>query len=146
MDAKVLKCKTHEECLQFAKNAEDRGHPELAQQARVYSLELRAATHSPQSAVELAAYIALYAYEDGLAKKHGMPKKAIRTRGLIEDYGLIEALERAVRRPDDPDGFTVLKVMGLEEYSFERIVVSYPDQFSPVAVKRAKDRLARFSA
>ena len=144
MDEKVLKCKTYAECMSFAKNAEDRGHPELAQQAREYSLELRAMTHSPQSAVELEGYKALYAYEDGLTKKNGRTTPAGRTRELIKEYGLIGAIDRAVNRPDDPEGFTLLKEMKLEAYAFEQIVVRYPDQFSRETVKHAKDRLTRF--
>lgn len=144
MDERVLKCKTHDECLSLAKNAEDRGHPELAQQAREYSLELRAKTHSPQSAIELEGYKALYAYEDGLTKKNGKTTLATYTRKLIDNHGLTGALERAVNRPDDPEGFTLLKEMKLEAYAFEHIVVRYPDQFSAEAVTCAKDRLARF--
>jgi hypothetical protein len=142
MDELVLRCKTHEECLIFAKNATERGHPELAQQARIYSLELRANEHNPKSELERDALKALFAYEDVLTEKNRKTTRASRTREMIDNHGMIGAIERAVNRPDDPEGFTLLKNLGLDEFAFEHIVLRYPDRFSVEAQERAKTRLA----
>ena len=143
MDERVLRCKTHEDCLTFAKNATERGHPELAQQARIYSLRLRANEHKPTSDIERDGLEALYAYEDALTEKNGRTTRATRTREMIENHGLIGAIERAVNRPDDPEGFTLLIDMGLSEFTFEQIVLRYRDQFSREAVQQATARVSR---
>ena len=140
MDKRVLRCKTHEECLIFAKNAIERGHPELAQQARVYSLQLRARSHNPQSDLEREGWEALYAYEDGLTKRNGKTTRANQTREMIDNHGMIGAIERAVNRPEDLIGFTLLESMGLYEYSFEHIVIRHADAFLPNTLERAKER------
>ncbi|WP_276316696.1 hypothetical protein [Halomonas flagellata] len=41
MDARVEKLKTVEECERFARNARERGHPELAQEAQARAVHLK---------------------------------------------------------------------------------------------------------
>lgn len=69
MDNRIKKFKTPKECEIFARNAEERGHPELAAQARKKATELRAEKYGAKTQAEKEALQAIYAYEEVLSKK-----------------------------------------------------------------------------
>lgn len=46
MDPRVAKLKTPKECETFAKNARERGGPQLADEARQRAVQIRAEAHS----------------------------------------------------------------------------------------------------
>ena len=145
MDPRVLRLDTPEACERFAKNATERRRPDLANEARERAIHLRAAAFGPASDAEREALEAVYAYEEVLAKKNGKRTRASRTWQMIERHGIIEAVERAVNRPFETAGYTVLVEMGLLEYAFEAVILRHPARFSEAAVSISRQRMSEWS-
>lgn len=143
MDERVAKLKTPEECMVFAKNVTVRGRPDLALAARKRAVQLRAESFGATSEVERECIEAVFAYEEVLSAKVGHRQPASRTWPMIERYGVIEAVERVVKRKADAMGYTALVKMGLEEYAFEAVILRHPSVFSVEAVAQSKVRLAK---
>ena len=141
MDERVLKLKTPRDCEIFAKNATERGRPDLAQEARQRSVQLKAESYGAKSEAERECLQAVYAYEEVLSAKNGKKTKASRTWQMIKKHGILPAVERAVNRPQETAGYTALLEMGLEDYAFESVVVKYPELFSEEAVARCAERI-----
>ena len=70
--------------------------------------------------------------------------KAFRTWPMIKEHGVIEAVNRVVKRSQETVGYTVLLDMGLDDYSFEAVVVKHPDSFSEDAVKKSQMRISQW--
>ncbi len=68
----------------------------------------------------------------GIMKLQG--KTPNRTLQQIRSRGLIDAAEVSVCRKKPTQGFSVLLDADLEDLSYERIVLEYPDEFSPRAI------------
>lgn len=136
MDDIISKLRTPEECIQFAKKCTD-----LAREARRRAIELRALTHGNSSVVETELWKALYAYEEVLSKKNKRRTPASRTRQMISRYGIVGAAERAVNRRIEAMGYKVLVDMGLQDLTFEAVIVRFPEEFSQQIVKLARSRL-----
>lgn len=146
MDDRVAKLKTPEECAVFAKNVIERGRPDLALAARRRAVQLRAESFGATSEVERECIEAVFAYEEVLSAKRGHRQPASRTWPMIKKYGVIEAVERVVKRDTDPIGYTALVEMGLEELAFEAVILRHPSVFSAEAVARSKERLGEKKA
>ncbi len=125
----------------FAKNVIERGRPDLALEARKRAVQLRSESFGTTSEVERECIEAVYAYEEVLSAKAGRRQSASRTWPMIERHGVIEAVERVVKRKTDALGYTSLVKMGLEEYAFEAVILRHPSAFSAEAVARSKERL-----
>ncbi len=132
---------TPESCEIFAKNANERGRPDLAQAAHRRAVELKADAHGAKTKAEKECLEAVYAYERILTAKNGRNTRASRTWQMIDRHGIIPAVERAVNRPYETAGYAALHDMGLEEYAFEAVIVRYPSLFSDEAVQRSKERI-----
>ena len=145
MDPRVTKLRTPEDCEVFARNCLAKGRPDLAKQARARLVDLRALSHGANTNAEREALAAVYAYEEVLAQRNGKRTRASRTWQMIKRHGVIQAVERAVNRPDETAGYTALVEMGLQDYAFEAIVVKYPTLFSAEAVQRCRTRIAEWS-
>ena len=145
VDPKVSALTSPQECQIFAENAAVRGRPDLAQQARVRAVELRAAAHGAATDAEREALAAIYAYEEVLSARRGRRTRASRTWQMVTRHGLIGAVERAVNRPNVTIGYTALLEMGLHEFAFEAIVLRYPSRFSDEAVERCRRRAAEWA-
>ncbi len=141
MDPRIAKLKSTSECEAFARNALAKNLPELAEQARRRSIDLRADAHAPDSEVERECWRAIYAYEEILASKNGHRQPANRTRQMISKYGLIPAVEKVVARKADASGYTALVDMGLTELAFEAVVLRHREHFSDQAISRSIERL-----
>lgn len=144
MDDIISKLKTPEQCIQLAKNVIER-NPDLAKEARRRAVELRAIAYGSTKRVELELLKALYAYEEVLTEKNKKTTRASRTWQMIKKYGIINAAERAVDRPIEPNGYKVLVQMGMQDLTFESVIVHYPDAFKEEVVARAQDRLQKLS-
>lgn len=144
MDYIIQNPKTPDECIQLAKNVRER-NPELAQKARRRAVELRAISYKPTSKVELELLKALYAYEEVLTEKNKRKTSDSRTWQMIKRHGLIHAAERAVDRKIEPAGYRLLVEMGMQDLTFEAVIVRYPESFSSDVVSRAKERLREIS-
>lgn len=141
MDARVEKLKTVQECERFARNARERGHPELAEEARVRAVQLKSDNHDVRTDVERECLQAVYAYEEAQAKLKGRKFHANRTWQMINRHGIIPAVERAVNRSDETMGYRTLVEMGMGELAFERVILRHPSSFSEAAVSRSRERV-----
>ena len=62
---------------------------------------------------------------------------------MIERHGIIQAVERLVKRKDGTKALRMLVEMGMEDMAFENVVLRHPDWFSNDAVVASKQRLDR---
>ena len=141
MDERIARLDTPEACQRFAKNAEARGHPGLAREARRRATEIRAGQHGAELEVEKEALQAVYAYEEILTQKNGKRTRASRTWQMINRHGILRAIERTVDRESDAAGYLTLVEMDMTDLAFEAVVLRHPDNFSSETVERARQRL-----
>lgn len=113
---------------------------------RRQNIQARALTHNPGNEVERAAVEALYAYEEALSATRGRKTRAARTWPMFEKYGIVAAFQRIVLRHEDTGGYKVLVDMGLEDLTFEQVVLRHREHFSPEAVRVSEERLAKLQA
>ena len=144
MDEKVKNISTPEKCVIFAKNCIEHGRPDLAAQAKERAVQLRAEEYGAETEAEKEALEAVYAYEEVLSAKNGKKTRAGRTWQMITRHGILGAVERAVNRPVETQGYTALTEMGLEDYAFEAVILRHPDLFSPEAIKISKQRMSEW--
>jgi hypothetical protein len=142
MDYRVERLRTPAECAIFAKNATARNHPDLALEAQRKAIYLQASTHATDSAAAAEGFAAVYAYEALLTRKNGKKTRATATWQLVKRHGIIEAVQRSVRRPPAATGELTLRDLGLEDLGFEAVVARHEASFSEEAIKVAKARLA----
>lgn len=140
MDAKVSRLKTPEECVIFGKNVEAK-HPKLAKQARRRAVELRAIAYGAETEVEREALEAIYAVEEIMSHRNGRKTRASRTWQSIQRWGILQTVERVVSRKKPTDGYNALLEMGLDDFTFEAVVLRHPDSFQPKTIEQAKSRV-----
>lgn len=144
LDERIKKLKTPEDCERFAKNAIEHDRIDLAQEARRKAVELRASAYGAISDAELECLEAVYAYEEALSEKNGKKTRASRTWPKIKEQGILPAIEDIVNRKQESVGYTLLRDMGLEDYSFEAVVVKYPELFSEEAIAVSYERIKQW--
>lgn len=140
-DLRVLRLKTPDDCESFARNV-DKTHPELAKQARRRAVELRAARYGAKSDAEREALEAIYAFEEVRSQQTGRRAYASRTWQSIKRNGILPTVERLVSRKVETVGYTALAEAGMEEFTFEAVVLRHPDAFSKEAAEQAKRRIS----
>ncbi|HVC44856.1 MAG TPA: hypothetical protein VND20_08560, partial [Candidatus Binataceae bacterium] len=84
---------------------------------------------------------AVYAYERAMSQARRRNFRANRTWQAIKHRGLTEAVEYTVNRPTISMGFTTLVAMGMEDKTFEAVVLRHPEMFSSHAVERSRLKL-----
>jgi len=129
----VLRIKDPQLCYVFTRNAQRRGHPELALEAYRRAVDLRAEAHETNSEPELAALRAFYAYEEALSYSKGKRTRATGTWQLVNRHGVLPALAKRMQSRNGEDLLPVLKELGMEDYSFEAVYKAYPDAFCTAA-------------
>lgn len=139
-DPLVLRLKTPDECESFARNVQ-KDHPELAKEARRRAVELRAAHYGAKSEAERDALAAIYAFEEVRSQQTGRRAYASRTWQSVKRHGLLPTVERLVSRKTETVGYTALADAGMEDFTFEAVVLRHPDAFSEEAVARAEARI-----
>ena len=139
-DPKVARLKTYEECESFAKNVQEK-YPALAAQARRRGVELRAAAHSANTDAEREALEAVYAVEEVMSHRNGKKTRASRTWQSFARHGILPAVERVVGRAKPTEGYAALLEMGLEDKTFEAVVLRHKELFQPGTVERARSRI-----
>jgi hypothetical protein len=141
MDTRIKNLKSELECSNFEANAVRLNHLDLAKQAKLRLLELKAEAKGAETLVEKEALQAIFAYEQVLSLKHGKPTRAGRTWPMISKHGIIGGVERVVNRPVESAGYTALAEMGLEDFAFEAVILRYPEEFSDSAVQISQRRM-----
>ena len=142
MDPRITKLKSVADCKNFAENAIAKGLPELAEQARKRSVQIRAEIHGATSSVETECLEAVYAYEEVLSAEKGRRQPASRTWQMLKRHGIIPGVERVVTKREVSTGFTALAKMGLMEFAFEAVVLRHQESFSAEAIAISKSRMA----
>lgn len=142
MNPLIARLKTSEDCESFAGNVE-KTHPELAQQARRRAVELRAASYGATTDAEREALQAIFAVEEVLSQKNGKKTRASRTWQSVKKYGIIGTVERVVNRRKETDGYTALRDIGMEDFTFEAVILRHPSLFSEGAISQARSRLSK---
>ncbi|MFK0571845.1 hypothetical protein [Endozoicomonas sp.] len=145
MDERVKRISTPEKCEIFIKNALARDNIELANQARLRAVQLRAEKYGADTLVEKEALEAIFAYETVLSVKNGKKTRATRTWQMIERRGIIEAIERAVNRSSETQGYRALVEMNLGSRSFESVILRHPEVFSDEAIEISKTRVTEWA-
>ena len=146
MDERIKNLDTPKKCEIFANNALNAGREDLAKQAKERAIQLKAETYGAETSAEKEAIKAVYAYEEILSANNGKKTRASRTWPMIQKYGIINAVERAVNRKAETKGYTLLLQMGLEAYAFEAVILRYPDQFSESAVEVSRQRMSEWES
>ena len=141
MDERIKNLDTPKKCEIFANNALTAGREDLAKQARARAIQLKAEAYGAETSAEEEAIEAVYAYEEVLSANNGKKTRASRTWPMIQKYGIINTVERAVNRKAETKGYTALLEMGLEAYAFEAIILRYPELFSESAVEISQQRM-----
>jgi len=129
----VLRIKDPELCYVFARNARNRGRPELALQAYRRAVDLRAEQHDTASEAERSALRAIYAYEEALSYIKGKRTRATGTWQLVNRHGVLAALFKRLESRDNEDVLPVLQELGMEDYSFNAVYEAHRDAFGQLA-------------
>jgi hypothetical protein len=137
--------KTPEDCEQVAINVEAKD-PAFAIAARRKAVELKAATHHAATEAEQHALEAVYAYERVLFLERGKKIRATHTWQMFKKLGIVPAVETIVKTPTAKAGYDALLKMGMQDWTFEAVVLRHPDVFSADAVERSKQRLDELTA
>jgi hypothetical protein len=143
MDPRIARLKTYDDCNSFAENVSVM-HPELAAQAKMRGVLLRADAQGAKSEVERDAFAVVFALEDANTIPGGRRYRATRTRNAFNKVGIIRTVEKKVSQKSPPAGFEALIQHGLDEFTFEAVVLRHPDFFSTEAVNSARLRLEEF--
>ena len=125
MNELVTRIKKPELCYVFAKNATQRGQPELALQAYRHAVNLRAAEHAVDSEAELMALRAFYAYEEALSWQNGKRKRATGTWQMVSRIGILPTLQKRIASKSVQEAMAALKQLGMEDYSFQTVAKAY---------------------
>lgn len=147
--ARVIRgCDTFPKLAQFEENARARGalDDELREAIRHQSAVLGRSLVAKRTGLDLDTLdpaeervVAAVSEYVGVMKRQG--KDAGYTFRQIQTHGLLGAVESAVARSRPTQGFETLSEVGREEISYERIVLDYPEEFSPRALWFARDAL-----
>lgn len=144
MDKRVKSLKTVAQCEQFAVNARKLGHPDLAQQTKLRSIEIKAFEKGPETPAEQEALQAIFAYEQVLSAQKGKATRASKAWPMISKYGIIAGVERVANRQEDEAVFTALGEMDLQDFALEAVISRYPDEFSEETVAICNRRLSEW--
>jgi hypothetical protein len=120
-------------CYVFARNANRKGHPDLALQAVRRAVDLRAEQHAPADEAERAALRAIYAYEEALTHLKGKRTRATGTWQLVSRHGVFPALAKRLGARSGKDVTSALQALDLLDYSFEAVRDAYPVAFARAA-------------
>jgi hypothetical protein len=142
MDYRVERLRTPAECGIFAQNAAAKNRPDLVLEAHRKAVDLQVSTHETASPLEAEALAAVYAHEALLAHQNGKKTRATTTWQAIKRYGIVEALQRVLNRPEQAENRAALRELGLEDLAFEAVVLRHESSFSDAAVKLSRERLA----
>lgn len=138
-DYRVERCKTPSECETFARNVE-KEYPELAKAARRRAVELRATEQGATTEAELDALRAVCAFEEVRSQETGRKARANRTRQSFNRIGIVPTVEKIVARKTPTEGYAALVEAGMDDFTFEAVVLRHQESFSSMAIEQAIKR------
>ncbi|MFN3019316.1 hypothetical protein ACK1CN_25590 [Vibrio coralliilyticus] len=142
MNPIIAKLKDANACERFKSNALKKGEHELAKLATIRMVQFRAEEYGAEQEVERHAIEAVCAYEVAQSVLKGKKTRANRTWKMIKDHGILNAVERAVNRNDVTQGYQALEQAGLEQFTFEAVILKFPEFFSPEAIEKSEQRVS----
>ena len=117
-------------------NAERLGETELVLKCKQRIFQLAGGDGS--SEIEKRLFQALAAYEEILLEKHGKAVKANYTKRKIRDKGVIATLTDWALDTKVTPGFEALVSQGLADFTGEKIVIDFADEFPIEVVEAAR--------
>jgi hypothetical protein len=93
---------------------------------------MRATSRQPKNDAEREGYEAIYAYEEALSNQKGRSTRAGRTWPMVEEHGIIGAIERIVTRRVETDGYRVLVEMGWRTWHLRQSSCDIPTRSAPL--------------
>lgn len=139
----VNMAKSPTDCDNLISNASRVGNSELVLLARKKKIVLQAAQHGATHQVEVEAWNGIYAIEEYRRSQGKQHWRANYTRRAIDNRNgdILATVDETVCRAQPTDGFQELVDAGLEEFLWERLVLRFPERFSPQAVQQSRARL-----
>ena len=125
----------------FMENAERLGEDELVRKCKKRIFEV--AGGDGNSEIEKRLFQALAAYEEILLEKHCKAVKANYTKRKIKEKGVIKTLTDWALDTKVTPGFEALVSQGLEDFTGEKILIDFADEFPDEVVEAAKRKFER---
>jgi hypothetical protein len=140
MDHRVARLRTPEECVIVAKNALAMKRPDIALEARRRAVDIQVASHEAPTPLEAETLAAIYASEAAMTHHRGKKTRATKSWQIAKEKGLLQAAERAANSDAE---HAALVELGLEDLSFDALILRHPESFSAAAVEAATARAAK---
>ena len=123
-----------EKIRSLMENAERLGEDEVVKRCKKRIFEI--AGNEGETEIEIRLFQALAAYEEILREKHNKAVRANYTKRKIKNKGVIQTLTDWALDKKVTPGFEALVSQGLEDFTGEKIVIDFAEEF-PVAVVEA---------
>lgn len=149
MPIEITKCSSPEGYEQYARNVEAMKLPdweEKAREAHRQAVRMRAEERGAKTDAERECLEAIFAYEWTLFKKHGRRQRASYTWRMVDERGIIPAVEHTVTRPKVTTGYQALVAEGMQKMAFEAVVLRHQNLFSADAVRMSRERMTQWDA
>lgn len=136
--------KTPEQCRTVMERALAQGKQDLYAIAFRHFCRLSGTPYDdPSDPLIRAAFEAVAAYEQTLKEKHGKNVAASRTRQKIANKGVYQSIVEWSKLHGNRAGFHTLIEAGMSEFTFEAVVVRFPDRFTPEVVASCRETLKK---
>ena len=120
-------------------NAERLGEDEVVKKCKKRIFEI--AGNEGKTEIEIRLFQALAAYEEILREKHNKAVRANYTKRKIKNKGAIQTLTDWALDKKVTPGFEALVSQGLEDFTGEKIVIDFAEEFPVEVVELASIKL-----
>jgi hypothetical protein len=120
-------------------NAERLGEDEVVKRCKKRIFEI--AGNEGETEIEIRLFQALAAYEEILREKHNKAVRANYTKRKIKNKGVIQTLTDWALDKKVTPGFEALVSQGLEDFTGEKIVIDFAEEFPVEVVDSASIKL-----
>ena len=120
-------------------NAERLGENEVVKRCKKRIFEI--AGNEGETEIEIRLFQALAAYEEILREKHNKAVRANYTKRKIKNKGVIQTLTDWALDKKVTPGFEALVSQGLEDFTGEKIVIDFAEEFPVEVVDSASIKL-----
>ena len=144
IDFKIQKINTEldrQKLYNWYRNGREHNMPTIMQAALKRAIDLKAEGFKPEDDFEDAVFHALAGYEIVLSIKNDRRVAANRTRSLLKRHTAQDALKSLVNFSKESYGLQILSDMQLAEFTFESVIIRFPDLFTSEQVEKAQQRL-----
>ena len=128
-----------EKIRSLMENAERLGEDEVVKKCKKRIFEI--AGNEGKTEIEIRLFQALAAYEEILREKHNKAVRANYTKRKIKNKGAIQTLTDWALDKKVTPGFEALVSQGLEDFTGEKIVIDFAEEFPVEVVDSASIKL-----